>query len=505
MADWTREEIRRIGHLVVDLIAEHLTAIPNQPVFRPLPADLADQFLTTPAPAHAAGPDEILRDFRESVEPYPFGNGHPRFWGWVNSPPALMGVFADALAAAMNPSCAGGNHAAIYVERQVIAWLRELIGFPASAMGLLVSGGSMATLTGLAVARHIRCGLDVRTDGLRSAPQPFAFYLSSEAHTCARKAIELLGFGRSSIRTIATTADYRMDTNALDAAIARDIADGVRPIAVVATAGTTNTGSIDDLAVIRDICDRHRVWMHVDAAYGGPAILASEYADALKPIGTADSVALDPHKWMFVPVEAGFIIVRDQEAMRDAFSLVPPYIRSAGSATGVYGLPWFSEYGFQQTRGFRALKVWMTMKQFGVAGHKAAIEENIALARYLADRVRAAPDLELTAPPGLSVVCFRYVGSRRSGGGDVAAEPPDRDEVARDVMPPVRPDEAALAEVNRSLLERLQLGGEAFLTSTELRGRYTLRACVVNYRSTRNDIDRMLDAVRALGAAYQPM
>src|SRR5204863_3771978 len=290
------------------------------------------------------------------------------------------------------------------------------------------------------------------------AAHPFAFYMSPEAHTCARKAIELLGFGSSCIRTIPAGEDYAIDVAALEAALARDHADGVRPIAVVATAGTTNTGAIDDLAAIRGVCDRHGVWMHVDAAYGGPAILADEYAEALKPIGSADSAALDPHKWMFVPVEAGFVIVRDGEAMRDAFSLVPPYIRSAGSATGVYGLPWFSEYGFQQTRGFRALKVWMTMKQFGVNGHKAAIEENIALARYLADRVQAAPDLELMAPSGLSIVCFRYVGGHRNGRersvdgerrkGGAAVHPGETTLAAR-------ADEATLASLNRSILERL--------------------------------------------------
>jgi aromatic-L-amino-acid decarboxylase len=483
----TDDEIRRIGHLVVELIADHLSGLPDGPVFRPVPAALVERFLSAPLPVESSTPDAVLREFRESVAPYPFGNGHPRFWGWVNSPPAVMGVFADALAAAMNPSCAGGHHAAIYVERQVINWLAELIGFPASAMGLLVSGGSMATLTGLAVARHLRCGVDVRVDGLQRAPQPFGFYMSSEAHSCARKAIELLGFGNSSIRTIATTDDYRMDVEALEAAIGRDVSEGVRPVAVIATAGTTNTGAIDDLAAIREICTRHDVWMHVDAAYGGPAILADSYTEALKPISTADSVALDPHKWMFVPVEAGFVIVRNGEAMRDAFSLVPPYIRSAGSSAGVYGLPWFSEYGFQQTRGFRALKVWMTMKHFGVAGHKAAISDNLALAGYLAERVRTSHDLELMAPPGLSIVCFRYVG-------DQGIERQDRD---------VHDAEAALADLNRALLENLQLGGEAFLTSTELRGRYTLRACIVNYRSTRDDIDRMLDAVRVLGSAYQ--
>jgi aromatic-L-amino-acid decarboxylase len=471
---WTADEIRRIGYRVVDLIADHLTTLPGEPVFRPVPPELAQQFLSTPPPQDPVSADDILNAFQQTIEPYPFGNGHPRFWGWVNSPPAVMGVFADALAAAMNPSCAGGNHAAIYVERQVTAWFREMLGFPATSMGLLVSGGSMATMTALAVARHLKSGVDVRADGLRDAPAPFAFYMSAEAHSCARKAIELLGFGSASVRTIATGVDYRMNVEALEAAIADDHARGVRPIAVIATGGSTNTGAIDDLFSIADLCRRHDVWMHVDAAYGGPAILSTEYAGALRAVAQADSVALDPHKWLFVPVEAGLVIVRDAEAMRSAFSLVPPYVRQSGSAGEVYGLPWFSEYGFQQTRGFRALKVWMTLQQFGLSGYREAIEENLALAGYLADRVRSAPDLELAAPTSLSVVCFRFVD------GSLGSED-------------------AIASVNRSLLERLQLGGDAFITSTELRGRFTLRACFVNYRSRREDVDRLLAAVRTIG------
>jgi aromatic-L-amino-acid/L-tryptophan decarboxylase len=341
-------------------------------------------------------------------------------------------------------------------------------------MGLLVSGGSMATMTGLAVARHLKSGVDVRADGVRNSPKPFAFYMSSEAHGCARKAIELLGFGSRSIRTIPADADYRLPLASLDRAISDDRGAGVQSIAVVATAGSTNTGAIDDLDGIADICRRHDVWMHVDAAYGGAAILSREYERTLRGVARADSVALDPHKWLFVPVEAGLVLVRDAGAMRAAFSLVPPYLRTDGSATGVGGPPWFSEYGFQQTRGFRALKVWMTMQQFGLNGYSAAIEDNIALARYLADRVRSAPDMELMAPPSLSVVCFRVLDRSLQG-------------------------EEALAAVNRAILERLQLGGEAFLTSTELGGRFVLRACFVNYRSTREDVDRMLEAVRAIG------
>src|SRR5438067_1669728 len=201
-SEWTDAEIRRVGYLVVDLIAKHLTDIRDQPVFSPVPREVAERFLSTPAPRTGESADEILSEFGAAIEPYPFGNGHPRFWGWVNSPPSVMGIFADALAAAMNPSCAGGNHAAIYVERQVIAWFRELLGFPTTAMGLLTSGGSMATLTALAVARHTKTGLDVRADGLRGAPNRFAFYASSQGHSCIRKAVELLGFGSGSMRTI---------------------------------------------------------------------------------------------------------------------------------------------------------------------------------------------------------------------------------------------------------------------------------------------------------------
>jgi len=478
MRNWTREEIQRIGYQVVDLIAEHITGLPDEPVFRPVPLALQERFESTPPPASGAAPDEILREFCDAIEPFPFGNGHPRFWGWVNSPPAVMGIFADALAAAMNPSCAGGNHAAIYVEREVASWFRQILGLPREAKGLLVSGGSMATLTALGVARHVKSGVDVRTDGLRDATRSYAFYLSSESHGCVRKAIELLGFGSGAIRTIETDADYRMNVAALDEAIADDRARHITPIAVIASAGTTNTGAIDDIDALAAICRRHDAWLHVDAAYGGPAILSEQYAARLAGLAAADSVALDPHKWLFVPVEAGMVFVRDAEAMRSAFSLVPPYLRTDGSTSGVGGPVWFSEFGFQQTRGFRALKVWMTMKEFGLAGYRTAIEENIALAAYLADRVRSSADLELTAPPGLSVVCFRLC--------DQSSD-----------------TEEKIAAFNRAVLERLQLGGTAFLSSTELRGRFTLRACIVNYRSTRDDVDRMLGAVRAIGAELQ--
>jgi aromatic-L-amino-acid/L-tryptophan decarboxylase len=290
-----------------------------------------------------------------------------------------------------------------------------------------------------------------------------------------RKAVELLGIGSDNIRVIPVDADSRMQVAALQDAIERDLAQDIRPMAVSASAGTVNAGAIDPLDEIADVCARHGVWLHVDAAYGGPAILTTRYRAALQPLARADSLALDPHKWLYIPVEAGLVLVRDATAMRDTFSLVPPYLRTDGSPTGVGGPPWFSEYGFQQTRGFRALKVWMALKHFGLDGYTALIEHDLALADHLADRVREHPDLELVAS-GLSIVCFRYA-------------PPE-----------LRDDSERLNALNTALLENLQLGGQAFLSSTTLHSRFVLRACIVNPRAAASDIDFLVELVRGTGA-----
>ncbi len=473
---WSPDDIRRFGHRVVGAIADHLCTLAGGPVFRPFPERLATRFLAGPAPQSSTTAADILDEFTELIAPYPFGNGHPRFFGWVNSPPTIIGIFADALAAAMNPSCAGGNHAAIYVERQVLNWFKTILGFPQESMGLLVSGGSMATLTALAVARHTRAGWDVRSQGIQNGKPTLTVYMAQEGHSCVRKAVELLGMGGDSLRTIPVDAHYRMRIPDLQTAVERDLAAGHRPVAVVASAGTVNTGAIDPLADLAEVCRRYDVWLHVDGAYGGPAILTDQYRGMIQPIALADSVALDPHKWMYIPVEAGLVLVRDAASMRDAFSLVPPYLRTDGSPTGVGGLPWFSEFGFQQTRGFRALKVWMALKHHGLRGYTEAIERDIALARYLADRIEDAEDLQLSAPQSLSIVCFRYA------------------------PPGLRGDGERLDALNKALLEEVQLSGRAFLSSTVLGGRFVLRACVINPRTSRQDLDVLLNLVREAGA-----
>ena len=481
---WTRDEIRRVGYRVVDMIAEYLTRLPEGPVFRPVPADLADEFLSAPPPEAGMGVDEILDDFARQVAPYPFGNGHPRFYGWVNSPPTIIGVFAEALAAAMNPSVAGGNHAAVYLERQVVNWFKHVAGFPADSMGLFVSGGSMAALTALAAARHVKAGFDVRAKGVQATSSRLVMYQGAEAHGCYQKAAELLGLGSDNLHLVESDAAHRIVTGALDTAIQEDVARGHTPLAVVASAGTVNTGAIDPLDEIADVCARHGVWLHVDGAYGAPAILSRKYRASLAGLARADSVALDPHKWLYVPVEAGLLLVRDAAALRGAFSLIPPYLRTDGSPTGVGGVTWFSEYGFQQTRGFRALKVWMALRHHGLDGYRHAIEHDLALAEHLAARVREAPDLELSEPQSLSIVCFRYVPAH------------------------LRDAPRVLDELNKAIVEDVQLGGRAFLSSTAVTGRFFLRACIVNYLARPSDIDALVGLVRETGAhlasRYEP-
>jgi aromatic-L-amino-acid/L-tryptophan decarboxylase len=477
--EWSADDIRRFGHLVVELIAHHLTSLPQRPVFTPFPPELAGCCSSAALPLAGQEPKEILAEFARDFEPYPFGNGHPRFYGWVNSPPAVIAIFAEALAATMNPSVAGGNHAATYVELQVLHWFRSLLGFPATSMGLLVSGGSMATLTALAVARHVqlraKLGLDVRACGLHGVGRRLLVYTSTEGHSCIRKAVELLGLGSDNVRVMPVDAQRRMLVQTLAAAIQQDMAAGHVPIAVAASAGTVNSGAIDPLADLRLLCDRYSLWLHVDGAYGAPAILSTQYKQELAPIALADSVAMDPHKWLYIPVEAGLVLIRDGRAMRDTFSLVPPYLRNDGKTSDIFGLPWFSEYGLQQTRGFRALKVWMSLKHHGFSGYSEAIERDLALAAHLAHLIDSSADLERLAS-GLSIVCFRYAPPQWGG------------------------DEARLEALNKTLLETLQLSGQAFLSGTTLDGKFVLRACIVNPRTTPADLERLVALVRDLGA-----
>jgi aromatic-L-amino-acid/L-tryptophan decarboxylase len=474
---WTPEEVRALGSAVVDLVAEHLCELPDEPAFRPVPAAQVEAMAAEPPPEQGTPAADVLADVRRRVLPYPFGNGHPRFSAWVNPPPHLLGVLAETIAAAMNPSVAGGNHAAVHVERQVVRWFTELAGLPAGSGGLFVSGGSSATLTAFAAARHraaARAGVDVRADGLQGLDRTFTLYLSAEGHGAARKAAELLGIGSRNVRIVPADDDGRLPPGLLRAAVQADLATGHVPVAVMASAGTVNTGAIDPLAEIADVCRDLDVWLHVDGAYGAPAVLLLDRYAAHRPgLARVDSLALDPHKWLYAPVDAGVVLFRDPAVARDAFSLVPPYLRTDGDPAGAGGPVWFSEYGFEQTRPFRALKVWALLRHLGVEGYRDLVARDVEVAGHLADGVRAAPDLELLAT-GLSVVCFRY-------------RPPGI-------------DPARLDDLNRAVVTAVQLGGRSFVGGTTVGGAAALRACVVNPRAGADDVDAILADVRATGA-----
>jgi glutamate/tyrosine decarboxylase-like PLP-dependent enzyme len=422
-----------------------------------------------PLPHSPTDPDALLDYVGSTIFRFPMGNGSPRFFGWINPPAAPIGALAELLAAGLNPSVAGGDHAATYVEHAVLSWIRQIIGFPTTSGGILTSGGSVANLIGLAVMREVKTGGAVRARGFGGVGRILTVYTSSEGHSCIQKAIELLGIGHAHLRRIGVTSDWRMDLGALRQQIADDRAAGLTPACVAATAGTVNTGAIDPLSDIADLCEAEDIWYHVDAAYGGPAALLPQLAELFRGIERADSLAVDPHKWMYVPVECGCALVRDSRAMRNAFSLVPPYLRDEAA------LPWFSEFGIQQSRGFRALKLWFAFQQIGLNGYREAIARDISLARTLQQRLRELPDFELIATGPLSVTCFRYCPVSISGNSA------DGD------------------RLNRRLLEVLQRNGDVFLTGTELAGRFVLRACIVNFRTTEKDLDALVAAVRIAG------
>jgi aromatic-L-amino-acid decarboxylase len=481
------EHFRRLGHELVELVADYLGGTRERSVFRPMAPGERTTLMQEELGERGASPESIIERFRTTVLPHAMGNGHPRFFGWVNSPPAPMGILADFLAAAMNPSCAGGDHAAIYVERAAVRWLMELIGFPTqSSMGLLTSGASVATIIGLAAARQwatSRDGWEVRVEGLQHGRPPLVLYTSEGGHSCIQKSAELLGLGSNAIHSVAVDAQHRMDVSALRAAVSADRAAGRRPFCVAASAGTVGTGAIDPLGELADVCAAERLWLHVDGAYGAMAAAVPSVRASYAGLERADSVAVDPHKWLSVPVECGAVLVRDGQLLRDAFSLVPAYLRTEPDR-GFGGLPWFSEYGVQQTRGFRALKLWMTLQHLGRDGVRGLVERHLALAQHLANLVDAAPDLERLAPVPLSIVCFRYA------------------------PPHLQLDDDALSALNKRIMEDVQASGAAFLTQTALHGRFALRACVLHYATTDADLSALVavlcDTGRRLAATSPP-
>lgn len=467
--DW--QEFRALAHRMVDDTIDHLAGLRDAPAWREMPPEVRSAF-QEPVPLAGEGEEAVYQEYLERVRPYPNGNVGPRYWGWVQGNGTPLAAMAEMLASALNPHLAGFNQAPALVERQVIAWLRELMGFPPEASGLLVSSGTMGNLLALAVARGAAGGATLRAGGVRALARQLVFYGSRETHGWAGKAAELLGLGRDAFRQLPAGPDYRLDVGALRAALREDRAAGLHPFCVVATAGTVNTGAVDDLGAMADLCADEGVWLHVDGAFGAFARLSEETSELVRGLERADSLAFDLHKWGYLPFEAACLLVRDADAHRETFRMSASYLAETTRGVAAGGLP-FADLGIDLTRSFRALKVWMSLKAYGVEKLGRLIAQNVRQARYLAGLVEAHPELELLAPVALNVVCFRY-GPRGM-------------------------DAARLDEINREILIRLQEEGIAVPSGTLVEGRYALRVANVNHRSRREDFELLAESVAMLG------
>jgi glutamate/tyrosine decarboxylase-like PLP-dependent enzyme len=467
-------EFKKLGHALVDQVADLLASVPARPVTPGESPSGVREALglggRLPEQGTAAGP--MLEQVARLLFEHSLFNGHPRFLGYITSSPAPIGMLADLLAAAVNANCGAWSlaPAATEIETETIRWIAQLIGYPDETAGVLVSGGNMANMVGFWAGRAAIADWDVRAAGVASGRRLRA-YASAETHTWIHKAADLSGLGTDSVRFLPTGADLAMDTAALERAVAADRAAGDLPFLVVGTAGSVSTGAVDDLPAIAAFCRREKLWFHADGAYGAFAAAVAEAPEKLRALALADSVAVDPHKWLYSPLEAGCALVRDGDALRRAFSYHPPYYHFGQPAVN------YVDHSPQNSRGFRALKVWLALRQAGAAGYRRMIADDMALARLLADAVRATPELELKTQD-LSITTWRCVPQDLRGRiGEPAVD-------------------EYLDTLNKEVLARMQTGGEAFVSNAVLGGRYVLRACVVNFHTKAADIE----AVAAISA-----
>jgi len=465
------QAMRDLGHRMVDDMITYLQTIREQPAWRSIPQQVKEN-LKQPLPREPQGDERAYQDFLENVLPYPHGNIHPRYWGFVNGTGSVLGMLSEMLAATVNPNVGGGDHSAVYVEQQVLSWCKEMLGYPPQASGILVSGGSMANLMGLAIARNTQLDFDIRHNGVQSVSGMMTVYCSTETHSSVQKAVELLGLGSKALRQIPVDRDYCIDVANLEKMIADDRRAGHFPFCIAGNAGTVNTGAIDPLNQLADLCRRENLWFHVDGAFGSLAALVPEMQSHLTGMERADSLAFDLHKWMYLPYEAGCLLVKNKAAHEKAFAVVPTYLAPHDRGL-MAGPPWFANYGLQLSRGFRALKIWLAFKSHGIDKFRRLIHQNILQARYLAQLVKENPQLELTAPVPLNIVCFRFTAAQLN--------------------------EAGHNELNRQILMELHERGIAVPTSTILHGKYVLRAAITNHRSSKEDFDVLVRETIRIG------
>ncbi len=468
-ADWAG--MQDLAHRIVDDAIAHVRDVRDRPVWTEMPAEERSVYARQ-VPAGPQPVAEIYEELQKILMPYPMGNTHPRFWMWYMGSGSYSGALAEFLSAIDGSNLGGGNNAAAFMDSQVVNWLKQMMGFPAEAGGTLVSGGSMANIIGLTAARNAKAGVDLRAEGVAAMPKPLRFYGSDQLHSCHQKAVELLGLGNKALRRVPSGPDFRMDLAALRAMIAEDRKAGLRPAAVIATAGTVNTGAIDDLAGIEALCREEDLWFHVDGCIGALIAIAPENRHLVAGLEKADSIALDPHKWLHVPFEAGCALIRDAGLHRDTFAVHPEYLEE--KPRGIAANEYLHDYNLQTSRAFRALKVWMTLREHGVAKFGRLIDQNIAQGHYLEQLIEACPVLEMMSPRQINIVCFRY-------------RPEDRAE----------PD---LRAQNTEIMLRLQEAGIAALSDTTVAGQHCLRVAICNHRTRREDLDLLVREIQRVGA-----
>lgn len=464
-ADWTA--FRQEAHRMLDAALDKMAGAEEGRVWTPLPDPLKDA-LAAPVPRAGLGPAGAAERLR-ALMPYGVGNTHPRFWGWVHGAGSPGNLLPEIAASAINANLGGRDHGGVHVERAVVRWCAELMGFPPDSGGLIVSGTSMATIIALKAARERALGTQTRQEGVGAAR--LTGYCAAQAHSCVARAFDMLGLGSEALRRAPVDGDFRMDTAALEAAIAQDRAEGFTPFLVVGTAGAVNTGAIDPLADLAAIAASEGLWFHVDGAFGATARLSPALAPLLAGMERADSLAFDFHKWLQVTYDAGCVLVRDRQAQLDAFSERPDYLAPAtrGLAAGDF---WPVDYGPELSRSYRALKVYAHLLEHGADALGAVIENNCRQARLLAELVAQAPDLEPLCPVSLNILCFRFTGG----------------------------SEAAHDAVNAEISVRLQESGLAVLSTTRIHGRLALRVNITNHRTRDGDLHLLVEEVRKIGA-----
>ncbi len=459
------DSFRTRAHEMLDVAIDQMATARDGQVWHPV-TDQIKQALQVDVPV-SGNPDATDAQMR-ALLPHGVGNTHPRFFGWVHGSGTPSNIIADMVAAALNANLGGRDHGAIYVEKQVAEWVKSIFGFPATASGLVVSGTSIATLIALKAARDRMSDFAARKDGVNAGQ--LVGYTSNQTHSCVARTFDMLGLGSDALRKIPVNDAFEIDTNALQAAIAADKAAGLTPFAVIGTAGAVNVGAIDDLDALADIASAEKLWLHVDGAFGATGILSDMLKPKLCGIERADSIAFDFHKWLHVNYDAGFILMRSETDHRRAFSERPDYLKGADEGLAA-GNPWPTEYGPELSRGFRALKIWAQLAEHGTEKLGQLITQNCVQARYLADQIDADPCLERRAPVAMNICCFRYTAAGIN-----------------------------LDALNDDIVIQLQLRGVAAPSTTMIHGQNAIRVSITNHRTTRADLDIMLDAVRDIGA-----